>query len=319
MAELKPVYLIWGDDSVRVDAWRDRLRARAEQESGPGALESFAAPGTTTEDIATALSTLSMAIGVRYLLADQVEGWKARDLDPLEAALADLPPETVLVLIARARPLDRLVAAVEQAGGEVRSYLAPKAWEMPKWVIERGRADGLKIDQAAARELVGTVGGGAQRLASEIDKLALYVHPRTEITLEDVERLTGSETSVQAYELADAIVSGEVERSVALAEELARDDDRPARLAFPIIRRLREVHRATALIGAGLSEKDAAAKLGQPAWLAKRTLARARTSDRETLEAAICAFAELEVATRGGGTLDESTAFSLTLVRAAGG
>ena len=29
MAELKPAYLVHGDDEVKLDAWRARLRARA--------------------------------------------------------------------------------------------------------------------------------------------------------------------------------------------------------------------------------------------------------------------------------------------------
>ena len=41
MADLKPVYLISGDDDAKIDAWRARVRRRAEDEGGPGALEAF--------------------------------------------------------------------------------------------------------------------------------------------------------------------------------------------------------------------------------------------------------------------------------------
>ena len=33
MAELKPAYLIHGDDDAKIDAWRKRIRARAEREA----------------------------------------------------------------------------------------------------------------------------------------------------------------------------------------------------------------------------------------------------------------------------------------------
>ena len=58
--------------------------------------------------------------------------------------------------------------------------------------------------------------------------------------------------------------------------------------------------------------------LGGPPWLAKKTIARARKADRETLEHALEVFSELEVDLRGGGELqlDEDTAFSLALARA---
>jgi DNA polymerase III delta subunit len=39
---IKPAYLIGGTDVGKIDAALTRLRARAEREGGPGALESFA-------------------------------------------------------------------------------------------------------------------------------------------------------------------------------------------------------------------------------------------------------------------------------------
>jgi DNA polymerase III delta subunit len=38
---IKPAYLIAGTDAGKIDAALSRLRARAEREGGPGALESF--------------------------------------------------------------------------------------------------------------------------------------------------------------------------------------------------------------------------------------------------------------------------------------
>jgi DNA polymerase III delta subunit len=129
MAPLKPAYLVCGDDDPKIDAWRARVRKRAEEENGPGALETFDGKLDKPDAIAAALMTLTFATGDRYLLADGVETWKAGELEPLEQALAGIPAGTVLVLIARGKPLARLAKAVEKAGGEQREYAAPKPWE----------------------------------------------------------------------------------------------------------------------------------------------------------------------------------------------
>ena len=86
---------------------------------------------------------------------------------------------------------------------------------------------------------------------------------------------------------------------------------------WPVIRRLREVHRAAQLLEAGMSERDAAAALGAPPWLAKRSVAAAKRADRATLARALCAFADLEVAVRSGEGTDENTGFTRALARAA--
>jgi len=316
VAELKPAYLVSGDDDAKIDAWRARVRERAEAESGPGALELFEARTSPPDDIAAALATLSFASGGRYLLVDGVEGWRAGTLEPLERALAELPPETVLVLVARGRPPARLAEAVAAAGGEHRECAAPKPWQMPKWTIEQAAEQGLRLDSDAARALLAAIGTRPKRVVRELEKLALMVRPSSSVGAEEVQRLAAGEVTAQAYDLADAIVAGDRVGAFALAEELVERDDRPTRLVFPIVRRLREVHRAAGLAEAGASEKKVASELRMPPWAAKRTLARARDADRDSLERALCAFADLEVETRAGGGLGEDTAFSLTLSRA---
>jgi DNA polymerase-3 subunit delta len=323
VAELKPVYLVCGDDDAKIDAWRARLRRRAEEEHGPGGLERFDAGSDDPATVAAALAALTFATGTRYLLVDDAGAWKAAALAPLEAALADPPPETVLVLIVRGKPLKSLAKAVEQAGGELREHAAPKPWQMPKWVVARAKEDGLQIDAEAAKALVGAVGAQPQRLARELEKLALAVHPATAITIEDVERLSPPEASARAYDLADALVGGDLTASVRLAAELRAQEERPGGLLYPVARRLREVHRAATLLERGVSEQKAVEVVGGPPWLAKKTIAAAKRADREALERATCVFADLEIELRGGllspTAVDEDTAFSLALARAAGG
>jgi DNA polymerase-3 subunit delta len=317
VADLKPAYLVSGDDDAKIDAWRARLRKRAESEGGAGALHVFDCSSSPPGEVAAELTALTFATGTRYLLAEGAEAWKAGDLEPLEQALAAMAPDTVLVVIVRGKPTQRLCKAIEKAGGELREYAAPKPWQLPKWVVERAREEGLILDNEAAKSLITIVGQRQQRLERELEKLALVAHPRTQVGAEDVEELAAGEASMQAYDLADALVAGDTQATLALAERLRSADERPGRLIFPVVRRVRDVHRAAELLDAGLPEQKVAGELSMPPWAAKQRVAQARKADREALDRALCAFAELEVELRGGGAgLDEDTAFSLALARA---
>jgi DNA polymerase-3 subunit delta len=317
VAALKPAYLISGDDDPKIDAWRTRVRTRAEEEGGPGALESFDAKASEPDEVAAAMGMLTFGTEARYYLCDNVESWKAGELEPLEKALGDPAPDTVLVLIARGKPQQRLAKAVTKAGGEVREYVAPKPWQMPKWVTERAEECGLRLDQEAAKALVGVVGTRQQRLQREVEKLAVLAYPKTQLTAEQVERLAAGEASMQVYDLADAVVAGNITATMRLAEALCAGEDRPSRLLYPIVRRLREVHRVTELLDAGVPEQKVAGTMKMPPWAAKRTLAAAKKSNRDSLAKAICVFADLEMDLRGAGEFDEDTAFSLALAKAA--
>jgi DNA polymerase-3 subunit delta len=320
MSSLKPAYLVCGDDDAKIDAWRARVRRRAEEERGPGGLETFEAGSSEPDEVALSLAALTFDPGTRYVLVDDAGAWKASQLGPLEAVLANMPPESVLVLIVRGKALKQLCKAVEKAGGEVREYAAPKPWELPKWTSERGRELGVEVDGEAAKQLVALVGAGQQRISRELEKLALAVHPRTHVNSADVDLLAARDASPQAYDLADALVAGDLRMTFALAEQLEAHGERPGRLIFPLVRRLREVHRAATLLDSGMPDAKVGEALRAPPWLAKKTVARAKKADRAALERAICVFADLEVDLRGGGSLalDEDTAFSLALARSTG-
>src|SRR5919202_1020098 len=279
MAELKPVYLVCGEDDAKIDSWRGRVRKRAEEDNGPGGLELLDARVSGPDEVAAALSTLTFGSGTRYVMVDGVESWKAGELDPLERGLAAPAPETVLVLIARGKAPARLVKAVESAGGERREYAAPKPWELPRWAIERAQEEGLQLDKEAAKLLVELAGSSQQRIAREIEKLALTIHPETRLDAAAVAELASGWDGGQVYELADAVAAGDRRTTLELAERLTA--------------------------------------AGAPPWLAKRTVAAAKKADTAALARALCAFADLEVEVRSGEGTDEHTGFTRALARAA--
>jgi DNA polymerase-3 subunit delta len=317
MAALKPAYLVCGEDDAKIDAWRSRVRRRAEDENGAGSLESFDARSHQPDEVAASLAALTFGGGTRYVMVDGVETWKPNVLEPLERELGSPPPETVLVLVARGKAPDRLSKAVEQAGGELREYAAPKPRELPRWTIDRAADEGLTLDLEAARTLVSVVGTSQQRLAREVEKLALLAHPKDSLTAAQVARLASGETGGQGYDLADALVAGDLEQSLRLAERLVERGERPGRLVYPILSGLRRSLRAAELSDAGVSDAQLAKELRVPPWLAKKIAAQARRADRDALERALCAFADLEVQMRGGECVDDESGLTLALARAA--
>ena len=151
--------------------------------------------------------------------------------------------------------------AIEKAGGEHREYAAPKPWQMPKWAAERAREEGLHLDQEAAKALVAAVGTRQQRLAREVERLAILAHPRTQLSADEVTRLAAGEAPQQVYDLADALVAGDIRgepRRSPSGSRAARTA--PSKLVYPIVRRLRDVHRAAELLDAGVPEGKVASR-----------------------------------------------------------
>ncbi|MDX6583495.1 MAG: polymerase subunit delta [Solirubrobacterales bacterium] len=327
--EIAPAYLIAGTDAAKLDAALARLRARAEAEGGQGALESFAAaPGSTAgpdaEALIAAIPALSLTAARRYLLADGVERWSAKQAGLVAEALATLPPDLTLVLVAREQPpklraSKKLGEAVEAAGGTVLAYAAPKPRDLPRWLAAEAGRRGFELDPEAAQLLAGRMGEGTARLATELDRLALWAGPGGAVGRADLEAMIADTSEEVAWALSDAIVDRNPAAALEAAERLTDQGESVTPLIYQAAKRLREASLALELLEGGMAQREVEAALPMHPYAAKMLLRRLQGRSRGEIRAATCAIADLEWWTRGGADYPERLALTLAVRRAAGG
>jgi DNA polymerase-3 subunit delta len=300
----KPAYLIHGDDHGRIAERRARLRELAEQGSGVQGIELLEGDQATPEAVAGALNAMTFAIGRRFIVVDGVERWKDSELEPLEAALAQLPPDTTVAFFARedARLTapGRLHDAVRTAGGDVSAEQTLKPWELPKWVRDRGREHGLELDADAARALVAHVGERQQRLLRELEKLALGLGSGR-VGADQIEELTAPSAERKVWALADALVAGDPVEATRLYLALRAQGQAVSGMLYAIARRLRDALAVAHALDRGEAAAQIKRGLRMPARAADRLIADAQHAGTDRLEGALAALADLEVASRGGG------------------
>jgi DNA polymerase-3 subunit delta len=320
---MKPAYLITGSDEAKIDAARARLRARAEGETGTAALQAFDPPdGRGAPDVKAllaAIPALSLGTERRFLLADHVERCSDADRKALAAALAALPDDVTLVLIARGKAPAGLGKAVGDAGGETLSFEAPRQRDLPGHLVKEARQAGFSLEPAAARLLVERMGPGPVRLANEIDRLALWAGEGGEVTATDLEAMVGDTSEAAAWSLSDALLERDSGRAVALAERLLAQGENVTGLTYALASRLRNAHRAAVELESGRSPKQVEASLSMHPYAAKQLVARVSGSSLDQLREATAALADLEVWCRGGTDYGDELAFTIAIRRAAGG
>jgi DNA polymerase-3 subunit delta len=308
---LKPAYLIHGDDHGRIAERRANLRALAEREGGPGAVELLEGDSATPEGAAAALAAMTLALAHRVVIVDGVERWKDPDVKPLATALADMPPDTTLALFAREEGRTKapaaLVKAVKAAGGDVREEMALKARALPKWVTGEASRLGLELDSDAAQALVASVGERQQRLLRELEKLELELGPSARVGLDDVEGAAAPSAERQVWALVDALVAGDRDGALRAFLTLRAQGEAIPRLLPLVARRFRDVLAVAARLEAGESPAEVKGSLRMPSWAADRRVREARDADPDGLRGALIALADLELATRGASELADDT------------
>ncbi len=322
MPKFKPAYLIHGDEHGRIAERRARLRALAEAESGSGGVEIFEGERATTEAVAAALSSMTLAIGRRFVIVDGVERWKDPELDTLDAALRGLGGETTVAFFAREegrlKAPPRLHEAVQAVGGDISPEQAIKPWELPRWSSARARELGLTLDAGAARALVASVGERPQRLVRELEKLRLELGPDAHIEPQHIEELVARSAERRVWSLADALVARDAAAATRTYLQLRAQGERVAGLLYTMAQRVRLALDVAERLEAGATVAQVKRGLKLPPKAAERLLADVQRSDVGALRDALGALADLELACRGGAApLSEDTATVQTIARIA--
>jgi DNA polymerase III subunit delta len=314
---MQPLYLIGGTDGAKIDATRSRLRARAEREGGAAALEVFE-PGEGRgmpdhEALLAAIPSLSLMDSRRYLLADGVERWRDKQLEAVAAAVADLPPDLTVVLIARAKAPAKLTKAVKAAQGEIHEFEAPKAREMPRQLVADAQRLGFRLDPAAARLLVDRMGANPMRLANELARLSLWAGEGGEVGLADLEAMVADTQEAAVWTLSDALLEGDAAAALRVGEQLIAQGENVTGLIYGLASRLRGACDAAAQLAAGVPPKQVESALKMHPYAAKLLVGRVREAQLSDLRAATETLAELELWCRGEKDYGDELALTLAL------
>jgi DNA polymerase III subunit delta len=325
MAELKPAYLIHGDDHGAVAERRAGLRALAEgQGGGSASVELLEGEAASPAGVAQALAAMTLAIGRRVIVVDGVERWRQADVEThLVPAMAQMPPATTLALFAReesrASAPAAVHSAVERAGGQVAAQMTVKPWQLAAWAREQAARVGLSLDSAAAKALVAQVGERQQRLLRELEKLALEGASedaddsgdagdagRRRVGVEQIERRAAHSAEWPAYGLADALLGADAREAIPSYLRLRQQGERLSGLTYLMAQRLRDALAVALRLQAGEPVGEVRRGLRMPARAAERFVADVARTDLDRLRAALATLADLELDTRGGAPLAAS-------------
>ncbi|MDR3210668.1 MAG: hypothetical protein LBU79_01980 [Planctomycetota bacterium] len=157
--------------------------------------------------------------------------------------------------------------------------------EIPAWLAARSRELGKSLETEAGRLLLETQGTSLGFLASELEKLALFVHDRPRISAEDVgEFLTGT-VEFDVWGLRQAVEKREADSALAYARKITSqgqrgpdgersDADKSSHLALAgLLGQIPDLLRAGTARAEKLSPEEYALRENAHPWRSSRSLA----------------------------------------------
>jgi DNA polymerase-3 subunit delta len=282
-----PIHLLWGDD----EAARSRAVETLVAERTDPSWQSINFARLDGNDAAQASQALEEARTPPFGGGDRVvvlqrspfcNQCPAELAEQLEATLPLVPVNCHLVLVSSGKPDARLrtTKALQKLvkAGEAReqSFQLPAVWDgagQIELVQRTARELGLQLEPAAAEALSDAIGSDSARLASELEKLALYMGaqpgtktPQPPITAAAVEALVGSHAT-NALQVGDALLAGQPAEAVALVDALLVANEPALRIVATLCGQIRGWLWVSLLDQQGESDVNAIAKaagIGNP-------------------------------------------------------
>lgn len=286
-------YYLYGADNFSVTRTFKELRRSLVEDEEPLNLHSFEGKNISIDEVIEACESLpvfaeKLVVTVCDLDLD-VNKVPAPKLKPLLDEIAALPDTTVLIFYSATTDIcggklkptaanAKLVNAVEKHGKTVR-FDVPTGAKAAKMIEERCSRNGSAIRRDAADLLMRRVKGDMVLAMNEADKLSAY---SKNITAGDVELLTPENDDTKAYELSDAIASGNTDKALSVYHKLAEARTETVYLLYIVTGSILDIYRARLALDSRKSVDDVVADFGYAKNLKFRVTNAFRSASRTT-------------------------------------
>lgn len=305
---LLPAYLIVGTDELKAKELVRRLKGRLE----PG-FEAFnlderiANSDMDAQELLSSLNTLPFGSGFRLVIVSSADHLLKPVSEALITYLGDPNRDCVLCLVAeKLAKTTRLYKAIGKLGkGSVIDCSPAKRWDLPKRVIRMAEVRGIRMNEAAANELVARVGESTTMLDRQVGTLAELCRNAGAITRQDVERYVTRIAEVKPWDFLDAVCARDAARAIELYKLMT--DPSEIALVSMLVGRIRELICAQSLAARGQGSL-LAETLGKQQWQVKGHARWASGFGRGELARALTACEKCDMSLKSGG--DPRTEFT---------
>lgn len=243
--ELKPLYVLYGDEPLLVLEAADAIRAKARQQGYSEREVLTALPGFDWSQLAAAGGNLSL-FGDRKLVDLRIPSGKpGRDGGAaLQAWCGHLSPDALLLVTLPELDWKEEKAAwftaLAQAGVAVKS-MAPPLAELPAWIAGRLRRQQQSADAEGLRFIAERVEGNLLAAHQEIQKLGL-LHPAGQLSLEQIREAVLNVARYDIDSLRDALLAGDTPRLARTLDGLRQEGEAPPLVLWAMSEEIRALN-----------------------------------------------------------------------------
>lgn len=231
----KPVYWLEGEEEYFIDQIIHFAENKILTEAEAGFnLTVFYGRDTNWADVVNASRRYPMFSERQVVVLKEAQSM--REIERLESYIEKPLSSTILFVAYKNKKLDGRTKLAKILKEKAVLFSSKKLYdnELPEWTNELVQSKDLTVTNKALHLLIDHIGNDLSRLNNEIDKLALNLSGRINITEDDIETYVGISKEFNVFELQQAIASKDMYKAIRIIQYFgANPKAAPLQLIFP--------------------------------------------------------------------------------------
>ncbi|MBX9893530.1 MAG: DNA polymerase III subunit delta [Chitinophagaceae bacterium] len=280
----KPIYWLEGDEPYFIDMLVDYAEHNILPESEAGFnLTIFYGRDADWAAVVNACRRYPMFAERSVVLLKEAQ--HMRDIDKLEPYIENPLNSTVFVVSYKEKKIDARTKFAKLLKQNAEVFTTKKIYDnqLPEWASNMVQQHGLTISQKALQLLVDHIGNDLSRIQNEIEKLAVNLGSRKNITEDDIETYIGVSKEFNVFELQDAMVRKDLAKAIRIIQYFeANPKAAPIQMMLPALYNF--FSKVYMIFGVQGDEKTLATAIGVNPYFIKDYIAAAKNYAYEGVE-----------------------------------
>jgi DNA polymerase-3 subunit delta len=281
----KPIYWLEGDEPFFIDQVVHYAEHKILSESEASFnLSIFYGKDADWSSVVNACMRYPMFADKQVVILKEAQ--QMRDIEKLESYIDNPLVSTIFVVSFKEKKVDgrSKLAKTLKSKGEILTTKKMYDSQLPEWVNQMVASHQLTITPKALHLLVDHIGNDLSRLQNEVEKLAVNLAGRKNITEDDIEKYIGVSKDFNVFELQDALGKRDLAKTIRIIHYFeANPKAAPIQMILPALYNyFSKVFMLYSL--PNITEQSAAAALGVNPFFVKEYIATARRYDYEGIE-----------------------------------
>jgi len=308
--ELKPVYLLFGQEAHLARQAYDRLFAAAVA-GGPRGFNDqvFEGKSASGDDVAGAAQHLPMMAKRRVIVVRNAGDLKKEAQDRLAEYCANPNPTTVVIFLGS----DGANKVLDGRGKLAKNVKKVGRWcefkklygrNLSNWIDREARALGKRLESDGADLFEALMGNDLAQISNGLRHAALFVGDRDTITREDLGEVLVGRRAEALWDLLDSVGKRNLQLALTNLQLLWAQGEAPYGVMSLLARRVRQLLAIEIALSRGLPQNDAMMAAGVPpnmTWKWRDQLGRYRPVE---LQRASSRMLKAESDLKGGFRID---------------